>query len=91
VGKILFIPFSILGGFAAGFAGKKLFEQVWALIDDQDPPEPSEQGAHPGKMLAAAALEGAVFSATRAAADRGSRRAFHGLTGSWPGEAESGA
>jgi Protein of unknown function (DUF4235) len=91
VGKILFIPFSILGGLAAGFVGKKLFDQAWSLIDDEDPPEPSEREAHPGKLVAAAALQGAVFAATRAAADRGSRRAFFSLTGSWPGESESTA
>jgi Protein of unknown function (DUF4235) len=89
--KLLFIPFSVLGGFAAGFAGKKVFEKVWALIDDEDPPEPDEKLAPTGKMLAAAALQGAVFSATRAAADHGSRRAFHGLTGSWPGETDAAA
>ena len=38
------------------------------------------------KLLLANALEGAVFRATRAAADHGSRRAFASLTGSWPGD-----
>jgi Protein of unknown function (DUF4235) len=91
VGKLLFIPFSVLGGLAAGFVGKKVFEQVWSLIDDEDPPDPSERRAHPGKIVAAAALQGAVFSATRAATDRGSRQAFLGLTGSWPGETDETA
>jgi hypothetical protein len=37
-------------------------------------------------VLLAAALEGAIFRATRTAADRGARMAFAGATGSWPGE-----
>jgi hypothetical protein len=38
------------------------------------------------KILAAAAVEGAVFKATKAAIDHGSRKAFAGATGTWPGE-----
>src|SRR5207253_1818415 len=33
--KILFIPFSVVGGLFAGFLGKKLFEQLWGVIDDE--------------------------------------------------------
>ena len=40
MGKILFVPASVLGGIAAGFVGKKLFEQAWGMIDDEEPPEP---------------------------------------------------
>jgi hypothetical protein len=86
--KLLFIPFSVAGGLIAGFLGKKIFEQAWGIIDEREPPEPEHRDASWGKVLAAAALEGAVFRATRAAVDRGSRRAFEGVTGSWPGERE---
>ena len=86
--KLLFIPFSILGGLVAGFVGKKLFEQLWGLVDEEEPPDPQHRDASWGKLVAAAALEGAVFRATRALTDHGSRRAFAGLTGSWPGEEE---
>jgi hypothetical protein len=84
--KLLFIPFSILGGLIAGFAGKKLFEAAWAVIDDEKPPESEHRDAPWSKVLLAAALEGAIFRATRTAADRGARMAFAGATGSWPGE-----
>ena len=84
--KLLFIPFSVAGGLVAGFAGKKLFEQLWGMIDDEEPPEPEHRDVSFGKVLAAAALEGAVFRLTRAAVDHQSRRIFAGLTGSWPGE-----
>jgi hypothetical protein len=84
--KVIFIPFSVVGGLIAGFLGKKLFEQVWGLVDAEEPPEPEHRDAHFGKILAAAALEGGVFRTTRAAVDHQMRRAFAGLTGTWPGE-----
>lgn len=84
--KVLFIPFSVVGGLLAGFVGKKLFEQLWGVIDDREPPESEHRDASWGKVIAAAALQGAVFRATKVAVDRGSRSAFESLTGTWPGE-----
>jgi hypothetical protein len=84
--KLLFIPFSVVSGLLAGFAGKKLFEQLWGVIDDREPPEPEHRFASWHKVLLAAALQGAVFRGTRALVDRGSRNAFANLTGSWPGK-----
>ena len=84
--KLLFIPFSITGGLLAGFIGKKVFEQAWGVIDSEEPPEAEHREASFGKILVAAALQGAVFRATRAAVDHQSRKAFAGLTGTWPGQ-----
>ena len=86
--KLLFIPFSVVGGLIAGFLGKKLFEQAWGVVDDEEPPQAEHRYVSFAKILLAAALEGAIFRAVRAAVDHQSRRAFAGLTGSWPGEEE---
>jgi hypothetical protein len=86
--KLLFIPFSVVSGLIAGFLGKKLFEQIWGVVDEREPPEPEHRYATWGKVIAAAAIEGAIFRATRAAVDRSSRQAFASLTGTWPGEEE---
>jgi Protein of unknown function (DUF4235) len=86
--KLLFIPFSIVGGLIAGFLGKKLFEGAWGLVDDQEPPQAEHRYVSFGKVVLAAALEGAIFRAVRAGVDHQSRRAFAGLTGSWPGKEE---
>jgi hypothetical protein len=83
--KFLFAPFSILAGLIAGFIGKKVFEQVWGLIDDEEPPESEHRDATWGKVIVAAALQGAVFRATKEAVDRGARVAFESATGTWPG------
>jgi hypothetical protein len=84
--KLLFIPFSVAAGLVAGFAGKKIFERVWGLIDDQEPPEPEHRDISGWKMIAALALEGAIFRATRGLADHAARRSFERATGRWPGE-----
>jgi uncharacterized protein DUF4235 len=84
--KLLFTPFSILAGLLAGFAGKKIFEQIWGVIDDEDPPESEHREATWGKVIAAAAIQGAIFRATKMAVDRGARTAFANATGTWPGE-----
>jgi hypothetical protein len=84
--KFLFIPFSVIGGLLAGFVGKKVFDQVWSVIDDQDPPESEHRDATWAKVIAAAALQGAIFRATKIAVDRASRTGFESLTGTWPGQ-----
>jgi hypothetical protein len=84
--KFLFIPFSVMAGLLAGFAGKKIFEQIWALIDDEEPPESEHREASWGKVIAAGALQGAIFRGTKLAVDRGARVAFANATGTWPGE-----
>jgi hypothetical protein len=86
MGKLLFIPFSVGGGLLAGFIGKKVFGQVWGLIDQEEPPEPEHRDVSWGKLVAALALEGAIFRVARGVVDRGSRQGFFQLTGSWPGE-----
>jgi hypothetical protein len=83
--KFLFIPFSVIGGLLAGFVGKKLFDQVWSVIDDEEPPESEHRDATWGKVIAAAALQGAIFRVTKIAVDRSSRSAFASVTGTWPG------
>ena len=58
--KILFIPFSVLGGLDR-VPAKKVFDQVWGLIDEEEPPEAEHRDISWGKLLAAAALSGAIF------------------------------
>jgi hypothetical protein len=84
--RILFMPFSILGGVLAGVIGKKAFERVWSAIEDEQPPDPKYRDVAWQKLLAALVLEGAIFRAVRGLADHGARRAFSRLTGRWPGQ-----
>ncbi len=84
--KALFTPFGILAGLVAGFAGKFLFDKLWSLIDDQDPPEPEHRDASVVKLAVALALQGAIFRAVRGIVEHGARRTFARTTGTWPGE-----
>lgn len=86
--KILFLPFSILSGLIAGFISKKLFEQIWGLIDKEEPPESKHRRISLVKLIAALVLEGAIFRAVRGLTDHHSRKAFTKVTGTWPGEEE---
>ena len=84
--KVLFAPLSIVGGLLAGFLGKKVFDGVWGLFDDEEPPEGAHRDVPWVKLIVAAALQGAIFRAVKEAMDRGSRQAFLQVTGTWPGE-----
>jgi hypothetical protein len=84
--KFLFAPIGIGAGLLAGFAAQKAFERLWAAIDDEDPPEPDRRDAPVLKLVAALALEGAIFRLTKGLTDRGARSGFAAVTGSWPGE-----
>lgn len=86
--RLLFAPFSIIGSLVAGLAARKVFERVWAMIDDEEPPEAGEEREPVTRILLAAVLQSAVFAAARVVFDRQARRAFRGLTGSWPGPKE---
>ena len=86
--KVIFIPVSIVGGLLAGLVGKKAFEQVWGLVDDEEPPEAKHRDISLPKLVAALALEGAIFRATRGLVDHEVRRGFERFTGRWPGEPE---
>lgn len=84
--RALFVPFGIVAGLIAGFLGKFAFERVWALIDEEEPPEPEHREISVAKLVAAMAIEGAIFRAVRGLAEHEARRGFQRWTGSWPGE-----
>jgi hypothetical protein len=84
--KWLFAPIGILAGLAAGFAAQKGFERVWAAFDDEDAPEIEDRRVSYPKLVAALALEGAIFRLVKGMTDRGARLGFASLTGAWPGE-----
>ena len=84
--KLIFAPISIVFGLIAGVLGKKAFEGVWGLIDDEEPPSPKHRELSWPKLIAALVLEGAIFRLVKGLTDHGARTSFAKLTGSWPGE-----
>jgi len=84
--KLIYKPLGIIFGLLAGLVSKKIFEQIWGLVDKEEPPKPTTQEATWPKVLAAAAVQGITFKVTRAAVDRAGAKGFASLTGTWPGE-----
>ena len=84
--KLLFIPVSIGAGLVAGLVSKKTFDQLWGLIDEEEPPDSKHRDIDWRKLVLAAAVQGAIFKVVREASDHYSRRAFARTTGTWPGQ-----
>lgn len=84
--KFLFMPISIAAGLLAGLLGKKIFERLWSLVDDEEPPSPEHRELSWPKLIVALAIEGAIFRLVKGLTDHGARLAFAKGTGSWPGE-----
>lgn len=84
--KRLFIPFGILAGLAGGFAAQKGFERLWALIDEEEPPDAEDREVSYPKLVAALLLQGAIFRLVKGLVDRGARLGFASATGAWPGD-----
>lgn len=87
---VLYKPFSVvisvLGGVLAGI----VFKRIWrAVAGEDDSPDATDRDRSWTEILTAAALEGAVFGAVKAAFDRAGATGFERVTGSWPGDESS--
>lgn len=84
--KIVFTPLSIGLALIAGIVGQKIFEKLWSLVDEQEPPSPEHREFSWPKLIAALLVEGAIFRLVKGLTDHGARRTFAKATGTWPGE-----
>jgi hypothetical protein len=84
--KIAFTPLSIVLGLIAGLVGKKIFEQIWGLIDEEEPPDAKHREINYTKLVFALLFEGAIFRLVKGLTDHGARQGFARMTGAWPGE-----
>jgi len=85
--KIAYRPIGLIGGILAGTLSGIIFKQIWKQIADEDDAPSALQSEYPMReVVLAAALQGAIFAATKAAIDRAGARGFTKLTGSWPGD-----
>jgi hypothetical protein len=85
--KLAYRPFGLLLGTVSGLLAGALFKQAWKQVSGkEDPPKPRESEYGWKELLAAAAVQGAVFGLVKAAVDRSGARAFEKVTGSWPGD-----
>ncbi|WBB99112.1 MULTISPECIES: DUF4235 domain-containing protein [unclassified Solwaraspora] len=83
--KLAYRPVGLVLGLAAGALAGAIFRQVWKLAaGDDEAPNAIDEERGWGEVLAAAALQGAIFSVVRAAVDRGGATGVRRLTGRWP-------
>lgn len=86
--KLIFAPIGIIAGLLAGLAAQKAFDRLWAVFDEEEPPEPDQRQIRYAKLIPALLIEGAIFRVTKGLVDHGVRGGFARLTGKWPGEEE---
>ena len=83
--KLALKPVNIGLGLAAGAVAGMLFKEAWKLVaGDDDAPDAGDPERGWGEILAAAALQGAIFAIVKAAVHRGSAIGTKKLTGTWP-------
>ncbi len=86
---ILYRPFGIASSLIAGLIAGQIFQQVWKRTsagEDSDPPGPLQTEYPLREILAATALQSAIFGAVRTLVNRGGARLFERMTGEWPGD-----
>ena len=85
--KIAYRPIGLIGGIAAGYLSGIAFKQIWkAVAHEDDAPSALQSEYRMREVVLAAAIQGAIFAATKAAIDRAGARGFKQLTGAWPGD-----
>jgi hypothetical protein len=84
--KVAYTPFAIIVGLLAGILSKKVFEQVWAAIADEDPADPDDRDATWTEIVMSAAISGAVIKIVQALVRRAGAKVFERATGYWPGD-----
>jgi hypothetical protein len=85
VQKIAYKPVGLLLGIGAGAIAGAVFKQVWKLASgDDDAPNATDEERGWTEIIAAAALQGAIFAVVRALVDRGGAAGVRKFTGEWP-------
>ncbi|EHR49825.1 hypothetical protein SacmaDRAFT_1549 [Saccharomonospora marina XMU15] len=85
--KVLYRPLSLLVSTGGALLAGAVFRKVWRLVSGEDEaPQPTDRRFSIWEVVAAAAMQGAVAGAVRAAVDRAGAAGYEKATGSWPGD-----
>jgi hypothetical protein len=83
--KIAYKPVGLLLGAAAGAVAGLVFKQIWKRVaGDDDAPNATDEHRGWAEVMAAAALQGAIFALVKAAVDRAGATGVRKVTGHWP-------
>ncbi|WP_197320342.1 DUF4235 domain-containing protein [Saccharomonospora sp. NB11] len=84
--KALYRPLSLIVSFGGALLSSAMFRQVWKRVTgDSKAPKPTDRRFTAWQVVAAAAAQGAIAGAVRAAVDRAGAAGYEKATGAWPG------
>jgi Protein of unknown function (DUF4235) len=85
--KLVYRLLSMLVSMGGGVLASAIFRKIWKLAADEDEaPKATDAGKGWPEVLAAAALQGAIFAVVTASVERLAAAGTRSLTGTWPGE-----
>jgi uncharacterized protein DUF4235 len=83
--KVAFKPVGLLLGIGAGAIAGFVFKEVWKFASgDDDAPDAGDEDRGWGEIIAAAAIQGAIFATVKALVHRGGAVGVRKITGEWP-------
>jgi len=83
--KVAYKPVGLLLGIGAGAIAGFVFKEVWKIASgDDDAPNATDEDRGWVEIIAAAALQGAIFATVKALVDRGGAAGVRKITGEWP-------
>lgn len=83
--KVAYKPVGLLLGIGAGAIAGFVFKEIWKVASgDDDAPNATDEDRGWVEIIAAAALQGAIFAVVKALVDRGGATGVRKLTGTWP-------
>jgi Protein of unknown function (DUF4235) len=89
--KPMYRPPPMLVSMGGGMLASAIFRKIWKLAADEDEaPRATDAARGWPEVLAAAALQGAIFAVVTASVERLAATGTRSLTGTWPGEDSEG-
>ncbi|MDS0134890.1 MULTISPECIES: DUF4235 domain-containing protein [unclassified Amycolatopsis] len=85
--KALYKPLSWVVGALGGILAGQVFKQVWKQVaGEEDAPDATDRDYTWRQVVIAAAVQGAIFGAVKAATERAGAVGYRKATGDWPGD-----
>ncbi|MET8851871.1 DUF4235 domain-containing protein [Amycolatopsis sp. NPDC004625] len=85
--KTLYKPLSWVVGAMGGILAGQVFKQVWKRVaGEEDAPDATDRDYTWRQVVIAAAVQGAIFGAVKAATERAGAAGYRKATGDWPGD-----
>ncbi|SEF23220.1 Protein of unknown function [Amycolatopsis pretoriensis] len=83
--KALYKPLSWVVGALGGILAGQVFKQVWKRVaGEEDAPDATDRDYTWQQVIIAAAVQGAIFAAVKAATERAGAIGYQKATGDWP-------